>query len=75
MTILTEQLKMVELYCENQGDKFRDMSTAVLEVTNSNSSNEEKDAAIRNLCNDYAAIFPYHVNRITENLNYTDEDY
>lgn len=71
---VTDNLRYVELYCENQGDKFRGMSEDVLAVLNGDASETEKVAEVRTVVAGYAPKYQYHVNRIVETLDHDDED-
>jgi hypothetical protein len=65
-----ENLRMVELYCVNQGDKFHGLSNDVLVVLASDVVEDMKAAQVRVLCGQAAPKFSYHVNRILENLDF-----
>lgn len=75
MTDLTEKLKMVELYCENQGDKFHPLSDEILSMSRAAAPVENKEIAIREHLTASANTFPYHVKHMTETLDYEDTDY
>lgn len=71
---LNENLRMVRLYAVNQGDKFRPVSNEVEAVTKSDNSNEEKVEQVRAILADAPEKFWFHVERITEYLDWDDED-
>ena len=73
MIDLTENLRMVELYCETQGDKFHPMSDEVLETLRSTVNLNDKAANVESLCEKFSTVHAYHVGRILNKLTY-DED-
>jgi predicted metal-dependent enzyme (double-stranded beta helix superfamily) len=65
-----ENLRMVQLYCINQGDKFRTMSEEVLTLVKSDSSEAEKVAEVHRLCEQYTEKFWYHVAQLRTAIEY-----
>lgn len=74
MISLTQKLYDIELYCCNQGDKFRPMSDDVLTILKSSETDEQKETAIEALCMKFEQKIPYHVGRVREFLTQDDED-
>jgi len=65
-----ENLRMVKLYCINQGDKFRTMSEEVLTLVEGDSSEAEQVAGVHSLCEQYAEKFWYHVAQLRTTIEY-----
>lgn len=71
---LTTRLNFALLYVENQGDKFHPMSDELLRTLQSDTSEDMKLADALQVCDTFATRFSYHVNRLQETLQDSDED-
>lgn len=74
MNSLTQKLYDIELYCCNQGDKFRSLSDNLRDILESSEADEQKESSIVALCVTFEQEHPYHVGRVREFLSQVDED-
>lgn len=74
MISLAQKLSDVELYCCNQGDKFRPMSDDLLTIMGSSETDEQKEIAVEALCVKFEQKIPYHVGRVRVFLAQDDDE-
>lgn len=77
MVDMIENLRQVQSYCENQGDKFHPLSDKVLEAVTASGTVAEKETAVRALVEGEPddPYHVYHTNRIINYLEFEEEEW